>query len=980
MDTADFLQDVATAEGRKFTKLPIKPSSLFSSLPSSSSLAVNNPPDLSTSEIELTAPHSMDSSQMMTTTSTKIPIGSKQLSEAWQSSSLYKEMLFTIENDLKLFHTQQSSSSPSPSSQFSPQYLERYPESFIFYFQQLFSRQLKLTFRDHLLLKARIFRYLILGSVTSSLFHNLSLQDIHTMSGFIFYSTLTLGVGNLTLIPTLYLQKLIYSKQSISLFYPTSSYVLSQTLILIPLQGIDILIFCSMTYWSVGLTNDWYGIKFFYYLLIMFLYYINFAQFIRLLCSIISIETLASPSIGILLMFMVLVSGYVIPLNMIPNWLLWLYWSNPFSWTMRALAVNEYSSSDYDFQICTSTTGDTSGDTSGSTGTSNCTESIRFGNLVLEERGNPTDPVWVNYTLVFLFGQYLLWILLTILALNYVKVKRPVQVSSSVGKSIGGGEEETAAATGRHEMTRVPENDEEAGGAGAGGVIGNEEEEEEMSIEIPFDPVTLAFQDLWYTVTLKGGEELDLLKGLSGYAEPGTMTALMGSSGAGKTTLLDVLSGRKNQGEISGLICVNGKILEMKKNSTSAAFRRVSGYVEQFDTLPSQSTAREAIEFSAALRLSSSSSSSSPSPSSSSSSGCLPENLRHAWVQSVLTTLELNEIQHHLIGSSAGAATGSGGGGGGMSFEQRKRISIGLELVANPSLLFLDEPTTGLDSRGAAIIIRCLQRVASTGRTIIATIHQPSTSLFNSFQNLFLLRRGGETVYFGPLGENCQSLINYFNEIPGVDPLLTGGGGGRHQKNPATWVLECIGAGTSGSDKTAVTDFHLHYKRSILCLTNETHVKVLCDPVVASLARQDDELAAATATAVAHGDSCLPTGLTILSPFLSLNIFQSSSSSVAAAAVAADDDTSTVYDDSLGNHEISYKDQFYLLLTRASVFYWRTPSYNFVRMVISLIVAFVFGLTCSDKQYTTDIEVISSASVVYMTLLFLGTSPPPPPS
>jgi ABC-type multidrug transport system ATPase subunit len=125
----------------------------------------------------------------------------------------------------------------------------------------------------------------------------------------------------------------------------------------------------------------------------------------------------------------------------------------------------------------------------------------------------------------------------------------------------------------------------------------------------------------------------------------------------------------------------------------------------------------------------------------------------------VFETLELGPIADVIIGSPEE---------GGMSFEQKKRVSIGVELAANPSLLFLDEPTTGLDSRAALVVIRCIKRVASTGRTVVCTIHQPSTSIFNAFDNLLLLKKGGQTVYFGPLGENSSELINYFQGIPGV--------------------------------------------------------------------------------------------------------------------------------------------------------------------------------------------------------------------
>lgn len=133
------------------------------------------------------------------------------------------------------------------------------------------------------------------------------------------------------------------------------------------------------------------------------------------------------------------------------------------------------------------------------------------------------------------------------------------------------------------------------------------------------------------------------------------------------------------------------------------------GYVEQFDTLSphdtgvfphipphpsSLSVAREAVEFSAALRL----------PRD------ITLTLREEWVNSVLSMLELTPLENTMVGDRLS---------GGMSFEQKKRLSIAVELAANPAMLFLDEPTTGLDSRSAQVVIRCIRRVASSGRSIV---------------------------------------------------------------------------------------------------------------------------------------------------------------------------------------------------------------------------------------------------------------------
>ncbi|GMF60105.1 unnamed protein product [Phytophthora fragariaefolia] len=137
-----------------------------------------------------------------------------------------------------------------------------------------------------------------------------------------------------------------------------------------------------------------------------------------------------------------------------------------------------------------------------------------------------------------------------------------------------------------------------------------------------------------------------------------------------------------------------------------------------------------------------------------------------------------------------------------------KRLTIGVELAAQPSVIFLDEPTSGLDARSAKLIMDGVRKVANSGRTIICTIHQPSSEVFYLFDSLLLLKRGGETVFFGELGKKCCNLIDYFEGIPGVAPLPVG-------YNPATWMLECIGAGVGNTDANN-TDFVNCFRNSAL--------------------------------------------------------------------------------------------------------------------------------------------------------------------
>ncbi|KAG6622200.1 ABC transporter G family member 31 [Phytophthora cinnamomi] len=381
---------------------------------------------------------------------------------------------------------------------------------------------------------------------------------------------------------------------------------------------------------------------------------------------------------------------------------------------------------------------------------------------------------------------------------------------------------------------------------------------------------TLAFQDLRYSVPDPHNpkESLDLLKGISGFALPGSITALMGSSGAGKTTLMDVIAGRKTGGKITGKILLNGY------EASDLAIRRSTGYCEQMDVHTEAATFREALTFSAFLRMDSS----------------VSDAKKYDSVNECIELLGLEDIADRIIRGS--------------SMEQMKRLTIGVELAAQPSVIFLDEPTSGLDARSAKLIMTGVRKVADSGRTIVCTIHQPSSDVFAFFDSLLLLKRGGETVFFGDLGDDCRNLIDYFEGIPGVVPLPAG-------YNPATWMLECIGAGVSNGSIT--TDF--------VKVFNESPHKQL---LVASMAKE---------------------GISTPSPDLPEMVFGKKR---AANSVT----------------------QMKFVVTRFIRSYWRTPSYNLTRMLVSLFLGIVFGLVFVDATYTTYSGLNSGVGLIYMAALF----------
>ncbi|XP_047342129.1 pleiotropic drug resistance protein 2-like [Impatiens glandulifera] len=286
---------------------------------------------------------------------------------------------------------------------------------------------------------------------------------------------------------------------------------------------------------------------------------------------------------------------------------------------------------------------------------------------------------------------------------------------------------------------------------------------------------------------------LQLLRDVSGAFRPGVLTALVGVSGAGKTTLMDVLAGRKTEGFIQGNIIVSG----YKKNQST--FARVSGYCEQNDIHSPHVTVYESLVFSAWLRLS------------------MEVNIqtRKMFVDEVMELVELSPLRDSLVGLP---------GIDGLSTEQRKRLTIAVELVANPSIIFMDEPTSGLDARAAAIVMRTVRNTVDTGRTVVCTIHQPSIDIFESFDELLLMKRGGQIIYNGPLGRHSFHLVEYFESIPEVTKIRTG-------QNPATWMLEI----TSSSVESQLSlDFAEIYEKSDLYRRNEQAMEELSKPAAAT--------------------------------------------------------------------------------------------------------------------------------------------------
>ena len=250
----------------------------------------------------------------------------------------------------------------------------------------------------------------------------------------------------------------------------------------------------------------------------------------------------------------------------------------------------------------------------------------------------------------------------------------------------------------------------------------NEVEAEDVQkalAEAPTMTDVFSWQHMEYVVPLGKGEHRRLLDDVSGFVAPGKLTALMGESGAGKTTLLNVLAERVSTGVVTGDRLVNGQPLP-------ADFQAQTGYVQQTDTHVPTSTVREALLFSAKMRQ--------------------PLSEKEAYVETCLRMCGLEAFGDAIVGS--------------LDIEYRKRTTIAVELAAKPKLLlFLDEPTSDLDSQSAWAIMSFLRSLADNGQAILCTIHQPSAELFQVFDRLLLLPKGGQTIYFRPSLDEAYHLF-----------------------------------------------------------------------------------------------------------------------------------------------------------------------------------------------------------------------------
>ncbi|KNA08458.1 hypothetical protein SOVF_162410 isoform A [Spinacia oleracea] len=736
------------------------------------------------------------------------------------------------------------------------------------FFKACMSREYLLMKRNSFVYIFKLFQLTIMAIIAMTVFFRTEMPKSGTTDGSIFTGALFFSVVmimfNGMAEMSMTIAKLpVFYKQRDLLFFPAWAYALPGWVLKIPITLFECAVWTFITYYVIGFDPN-VGRLFKHYLILVLVNQMAGALF-RAIGALGRNMIVANTFGSFALLTLFALGGFVLSRDDVKPWWLWGYWSSPLMYAQNAILVNEFLGHSWNTILPGN--------------------NVTLGVQAMTSRGFFPYSYWYWIGAGALAGFVIIFNFLYTFSLTFL---------NPFGKA-----------------QAVPDEDDEKnnkrGGAielssqGNGHGIVVEAAQVKRGMVLPFEQHSITFDDIRYSVDMPQEmkdqgvveDKLELLKGVSGAFRPGVLTALMGVSGAGKTTLMDVLAGRKTGGYIEGDIKISGY---PKKQET---FARIAGYCEQNDIHSPHVTVHESLLYSAWLRL---------SPD-------VDVKKREMFVEEVMELVELTTLRSALIGLP---------GVSGLSTEQRKRLTIAVELVANPSIIFMDEPTSGLDARAAAIVMRTVRNTVDTGRTVVCTIHQPSIDIFEAFDELFLMRRGGEEIYVGPLGHHSCDLIKYFESVQGVHRITDG-------YNPATWMLEVsiepetldgynpatwmLEVSTPAQEVVLGVDFTQFYKNSDLYRRNKSLIQELGVPRPGS---QDLYF-------------------------------------------------STIYSQ-------SFLSQTMACLWKQRLSYWRNTPYTAVRYIFTVAIALVFGTIFWQLGSKTNRQqyLINAMGSMYASVLFLG--------
>jgi len=587
----------------------------------------------------------------------------------------------------------------------------------------------------------------IMCLIISSVFYDLqpTTASFFQRGALLFFACLMNAFSSALEILTLYSQRPIVEKHDRYALYHPSAEAVASMLCDMPYKIMNCIVFNVTLYFMTNLRRD--AGAFFFFLLISFVTVMTMSMMFRTIASASRTLSQAMVPAAVIILALVIFTGFAIPLNYMLPWCRWMNYIDPLAYAFEALMVNEFHNRQF-----------------------LCTQYVPSPEIPLYADVGPLNRVCssvgaipgVSYVLgddyvasAFSYSNERKWrdfglVLVFLVGFGFFYILAAENVAAKKSK----GEVLVFRRGYKPASFKEAKGDAESGSAHRPGpLVSDGHSSDKEAGMLQKQTSVFHWNNVCYEVKIKS-ETRQILNNVDGWVKPGTLTALMGVSGAGKTTLLDCLADRTSMGVITGEMLVDGR-------PRDASFQRKTGYVQQQDLHLQTTTVREALNFSALLR----------------QPDHVPREEKLAYVDEVIKLLDMEEYADAIIGVP----------GEGLNVEQRKRLTIGVELAAKPPLLlFVDEPTSGLDSQTSWAILDLLEKLTKSGQAVLCTIHQPSAMLFQRFDRLLFLAKGGKTVYFGDIGKNSKTMTSYFERNSGLNCPP--------DANPAEWMLEVIGA------------------------------------------------------------------------------------------------------------------------------------------------------------------------------------------
>ncbi|KAI1076618.1 ABC-2 type transporter-domain-containing protein [Whalleya microplaca] len=594
-----------------------------------------------------------------------------------------------------------------------------------------------------------VFANSILALVVGSVYYDLpnTSDSMDRRAVLIFFSLLVTAFSPAFEVLTIWAQRPIVEKHDRYAFYHPFTDAAASIICDLPNKFATALLYQITLYFMTHLRRS--AAAFFTWFLFNFVLVLNMSMWFRFVGSISRTMEQSTAPTCIMVLLSCIYAGFVVPVPYMVGWLKWFRFVNPIAYTYESLMINEFQNREFPCPNLipegpTYTQIGRDHKICAVVGAVTGQTYVQGTTYIADKYTYEPSHLWRN--LVIIIAMTIIVCALHLLAAEYIPAER------SKGDIL--------------RFRRANRELRRSGGSQAHSPVGfaqdiNKQDdftpEEKTGSQSPvYDIVKQSsvfhWRDISYDIKAGAGGTRRILDGIDGWVESGTLTALMGVTGAGKTTLLDVLANRASFGTMSGEICIDGKLRD-------ASFQRRMGYLLWL--------------IRALLRQSNA-----------------PAKERLDYVDNVIQILDMGSYADAIVGIP----------GDGLNIEQRKRLTIGVELVAKPELLlFLDEPTSGLDSQTAWSICTLLRKLADNGQAILCTIHQPSSQLLGMFDRLLLLNNQGQCIYFGDIGPDASTLISYFEEN-GAEKC-------NPHTNPAEWMLNVSNMKVKDAVDTTPSDY-----------------------------------------------------------------------------------------------------------------------------------------------------------------------------